>query len=265
MPRRNCRDSLTAVPDKVKALAELFPQRLAEISDIAQNADASTLIPAFPNNMTALIEVDAQRRLLRSRWKEVNTALTQAGSENAEKNTAVLNAILALDKKVDDDVLKKLNPWMNVLATHAKTESAKTVAILPNLIADPVMHSPQALTLVSSASAINDELLRVIDGWTKLNAQLQGVTITGFDMTGTSQAAKALTEANRALNINITVVQDGLTGDASQFIADQVSLYYFTDVERIMKMLNSATYEIGGLKGARTRRVGATATHNNRT
>ena len=251
--KKKLQDSLAAVPDKVKALAELFPKRLSEIAAVAQAADAPSLIPVLPNNMTAIIEVEAQRRLLRNRWKEVATALAQAGSENAEKNTAVVNAITALDTKVVDDVLKKLKPWINTLATHTKSESAKTVAVLPNLVSDPVMNSPEALRLVSSASALHDDLLRVIDGWTKLNAQLQGVTIAGFDMGGTSQVAKALTEANTTLNINATVVQDGLTGDASEFIADQVSLYYFSDVERIMKMLNSATYEVGGIKGARER------------
>ena len=247
------RSSLTAVPDKVKALATLFPERLTEIGAVAQNADAAALIPTLPNNLTAVLEVEAQRRVLRARWKEVALALAQAESENAEKNTLVVNAITTLDTKVNDDVLKKLKPWIITITTHAKGETAKTAAVLPNLISDPVMNSPEALKLVSSASALHDDLLRVIDGWTKLQAQLQGFAIAGFDMPGTSQAAKALTEADTALNINTAVVQDGLTGDATEFIADQLSLFYFTDVERIMKMLNSATHEIGGIKGARER------------
>ena len=246
-------NSLAAVPDKVKVLAELFPERLSEIAAVAQDADAVALIPVLPNNMTAVVEVEAQRRVLRNRWKELAAALAQADSENAEKNALVVDAITELDTKIVDDVLKKLKPWITTLATHTKAESAKTVAVLPRLIDDPVMNSPEALNLVSSASALHDDVLRVIDGWTKLQAQLQGVTITGLDTLGTSQAAKVLTEADKALNTNTTVVQDGLTGDASEFIADQVSLYYFTDVERIMKMLNNATYEIGGIKGARER------------
>lgn len=247
------RNSLAAVPDKVKVLAELFPERLTEIAAVGQDAEAAALIQVLPNNMTTVIEVEAQRRVLRDRWKELAAALAQAESENAEKNALVVNAINDLDKKVVNDVLKKLKPWIDVLATHAKAESAKTVAVLPRLIDDPVMNSPEALNLVSSASALHDDLARVIEGWTKLQAQLQGVTIAGLDTLAISQAAKALTEADKALNTNTTVVQDGLTGDASEFIADQVSLYYFTDVERIMKMLNNATYEVGGIKGARER------------
>ncbi|MGH9873712.1 MAG: hypothetical protein ACRD9S_14785 [Pyrinomonadaceae bacterium] len=251
--KKKLQDSLAALPDKVKALAELFPPRLAEIAAVSKDADAAALIPALPNNMAGVIEVQAQRHILRKRWKEISAALTQAGSENAEKNTAVVTAITAVDTQVVDNVLKKLDPWMNKLATHSLAQSTATRNILPDLIKDPVMNGPAAMTLVSSASGLHDDLLRVMNGWTKLAAQLQGITISGFDLAKTSQAAKALTDADINLNTTVTVIQDGLTGDASQFDADQVSLFYFTDVERIMKMLNNATYEIGGIKGAHER------------
>ena len=251
--KKKLQDSLAAVPDKVKVLAELFPQRISAIAAVAQNAEASALIPELPNSFASVIEVEAQRRILRNRWKEVAAALTQAGSENADKNAAVITAITAIDTLVVDDVLKKLDPWMNKLATEALKQSNDTRNILPKLIEDPVMNSPAALTLVGSASALHDDLVPVLEGWTKLGAQLEGVTIAGFDKLKTSQAAKALAAADMNLNTTITVVQDGLTGDASEFVADKVSLYYFTEVERIMKMLNSATYEIGGIKGAQER------------
>ncbi|HTG92283.1 MAG TPA: hypothetical protein VL866_06840 [Pyrinomonadaceae bacterium] len=251
--KKKLQDALAAVPDKVKALTELFPQRISEIAAIAQDADAAALIPALSSNMATLVEVEAQRRVLRTRWKEVASALAQAGSENADKNKAVVDAIDALDSKVNNDVLKKLQPWFGKLATHAKNQSTHVLEILANLIKDPVMNGPDALKRTSEASGVHDELLGVTEGWTKLNAQLQGVTISGFNLNTTSQAAKELGDADTRLTIDIAVVQDGLTGDASEFIADQVSLYYFTDVERIMRMLNSATSEIGGIKGARER------------
>ena len=251
--KKKLQDSLGGVPDKVKVLAELFPERISVIAAVAQTAAASDLIPALPDSFASVIEVEAQRRLLRNRWKEVAAALAQAGTENADKNAAVVTAITAIDTLVVNEVLKKLDPWINKLATEALRQSTETRNILPKLIEDPVMNSPAALTLVGTASALHDDLVPVTEGWTKLSAQLEGVTIAGFDKVKTSQAVKALVDADKSLNITITVVQDGLTGDASEFVADKVSLYYFTEVERIMKMLNNATYEIGGIKGAQER------------
>ena len=251
--KKKLQDALAAVPDKVKALVDLFPPRIAEIAAIEANADANKLLPALPNNMATVTEVDAQRRVLRARWKEVATALAQAGSENPTKNDAVVAALNSLDTKVNDDVLKKLDPWFTKIEAHTIATSKSVLEILPKLVSDPVMNSPEALTRVSTGSSVHDNLARVIDGWTKLNEQLRGVTISGFDLVKTAEAAKKLGVADRTLNTNLTVVQDGLTGDASQFEADQVSLYYFTDVERIMKMLNSATYQIGGIQGAQER------------
>ena len=251
--KKKLQDALAAVPDKVKALVELFPPRIAEIAAVDANAEANKLLPALPNNMATVTEVDAQRRMLRARWKEVATALAQAGSENATKNDAVVAAINSLDTKVNDDVLKKLDPWLTKIEAHTTATSKSVVEILPSLVSDPVMNSPEALTRISTGSSLHDNLARVIDGWTKLNEQLRGVTISGFDLVKTAEAAKKLGVADRTLSTNLTVVQDGLTGDASQFEADQVSLYYFSDVERIMKMLNPATYQIGGIKGAQER------------
>jgi chromosome segregation ATPase len=250
--KKKLQDALGAVPLKIKALAELFPQRLTEISAISEDAGPETLIPALPENIATLLEVEAQRRVLRDRWKELSSALAQAESENAENNAAVVTAIDALDTQVVN-VVKNLEPWMITLAGHAKAQRDASGQILPKLIEDPVMNSPEAMTLVNNASDLHAELSRVIDAWTKLEAQLQGITISGFDLAKASQAAHALTDADRNLNTAIAVLQDALTGDASKFVADQVSLYYFTDVPRIMKMLNSATYTVGGVKGAQER------------
>jgi hypothetical protein len=41
-----------------------------------------------------------------------------------------------------------------------------------------------------------------------------------------------------------------VAGDFSDFEGTQVSLFYFTDVPRLMQILNPSTYEVGGLKGA---------------
>ena len=250
--RKKLADALAGVPGKVKDFAELFQDRLAALSAIDKAAEATALLPALPGNFATLVEVERDRRLLRKRWKDVSGALTRAGSENEANNTAVLTALDDLDTEVIA-VLNKLETWLGKLAIHAQAETAKTGKFLPDLIANPVEKSPEAMSLVSTGSELHGSLTALGAEWIKLAAQLQGLTIVGFDLTKTSLAAQVLAEADKSLNISVAVLQDGLTGDASEFIADQVSLYYFTDVPRIMKMLNSATYEVGGIKGAKER------------
>lgn len=251
--RTKVQNALNGVPNKVRTLAELFPARISDIAEVAQDADATVLTSTLPPNFKSFIEVELQRRTLRARWKEVALALSQAGSENTEQNNNVLTAITAIDTRVVDGVLKKLDPWLNKLATKTLTQSTETRDVLPKVIQDPATNGGEAVRLVGLASGLHDDLGLVLDGWTTLNVQIQGVTIAGFDRIKAAQAAKALTDADLNLTSTIAIVQDGLTGDASEFVADKVSLYYFTEVDRIMKMLNSATFEMGGVKDAQQR------------
>jgi hypothetical protein len=242
-------DLLAAIPSKVKILAELLPQRLTGLSVVAKDAKADALLPLLPEQFPDFIEVERLRRVLRLRWKEVSTALEGAGSTNADGNAAVLNAIDDLDTQTVE-ILQNLKPWLDTLSAFAQGETSRTSGLVPRVIADPVMNSPEATAVVGSSSDLHANLSRLGANWITLSVQLRGQTIPGLDSPKTAQSAQALAEADKNLNIAVAVLQDALTGDASEFIADQVSLYYYTDVPRIMQMLNSATFQVGGIRGA---------------
>lgn len=252
--KKSLQETLSAVPSKVKALADLFPERLAALSAIAKDAKPDALLPTLPEEMPALVEVVGLAQLLRERWKDVSAALKQAGAENAEANKEVAAAVdkVALDKADSDTVkiLQNFQPWLKELSAHATAESGKAGTLLPALIAEPVKKGPEASKLIADGASLNADLNRLGDSWLSLAARLQGVAVPGFKLADTSRDARALADAVNNLNISVSVLQDALAGDASDFVADKISLFYYTDVPRIMKMLNSATFQVGGIKGA---------------
>ncbi|HEX6185179.1 MAG TPA: hypothetical protein VFZ44_14945 [Pyrinomonadaceae bacterium] len=252
--KKSLQDTLMAVPSKVKGLAELFPERLATLADIAKDAKPDALLPAVPEALPDFVEVVGLARLLPDRWKNVREALKLAGAENTAANTEVAAAVdkVALDKADSDTVkiLQKLGSWMKELGAHATVESGKAGVLIPELIADPVKNGPEASRLIGEGASLNSELTRLSDAWLSLAAVLRGVSVPGFKLTDAGREAQALAEASNQLGIAVSVLQDTLAGDASQFVGDKVSLFYYTDVPRIMKMLNSATYQVGGIKGA---------------
>lgn len=247
--KKKLTDLLATIPGKVKLLAGLFPTRLAVLADIPRDATADALIPVVPEQFPDLTEVERLRHVLRERWNEVSTALEGAGSKNAGDNAKVVEAIDDIDAQTVG-ILKNLKPWLDTLTGLAQAETAKTSGLVPKLIGNPVLNSPEASLQVSSSSGLHANFSRFSANWITLAAQLRGQTIPGFDALKTTQSAQALAEADKTLNIAVAVLQDALTGDASEFIADQVSLYYYTDVPAIMHMLNAGTFQVGGVKGA---------------
>lgn len=242
--------ALGAVPPNVKALAELFPPRLAPLFGLDKDAKPDALLPALPEGIAGFTEVERRRRLLSLRWKNVSSALKLAGSEDAAKHTEVTKAIETVGTQTEQ-ILRNLQPWLVTLKLPANDEAAKASRLLPELIKDPVKNGPEALSIIRDAAGLYAQLSRLTDAWTPLAAQLKGVSVPNFDLAKTSQSAQTLAEAAKSLNIAVSVLQDGLAGDAADFIADQVSLYYFSDVPRIMRILNAATYQVGGVQGAR--------------
>jgi hypothetical protein len=250
--------SLVAVPPKIKALAELLPPQLAPLASLDE-AEASALRSSLAEGIPNLARVWRLKGVLRQRWVEIKMPLQEAVASDTAAVTAVDGGITATQdalKAIDDqaaEILPNLQPAFDKLRVFASGEASKTGSKAPDVIRDPAANSPDALLLIRSGSDLHADLNRINQAWIALTVELRGVSVPNFDLSKTAKSAQDLADADKSLNITISALQDAITGDASKFVADQVSLYYFTDVQRIMQMLNSATFLIGGLKDAQER------------
>ena len=248
--------ALVAVPPRVKALTDLLPPQLDSLADLDQ-AEASALRSSLAEGIPNLARVWRFKGVLRERWVEIKMPLQQAVASDATAVTAVNSgitnteqALQAIDEQAAE-LLPNLQPAFDKLRVFASGEAHTIASQTQDVVRDPGANSPAALVSIKSGSDLHADLNRIDAAWIALTVELRGATVPNFNLSKTAKSAQDLADADTSLNVTISVLQDALTGDASKFEADQVSLYYFTDVPRIMQMLNSATYQVGGIKGAR--------------
>ena len=71
-----------------------------------------------------------------------------------------------------------------------------------------------------------------------------------FDLKSTKTAFESLQTEQNVARGSVSRMHDALAGDMREFETDQVSLYYFTDITRLMHALNEGVQTVGGVAEA---------------
>ena len=249
--KKNLTDKALGVYGKVSELiGRLINGHLkppASINDQQSDKDLlKSLAPALSQFQLGL----RVNRDVRARWDEISPSLKQIDEKShGEKEEKIKNALTSCDKQASD-LIKKLPEWLKTIEGFVTKESETVRNLLNNLQQEPLTYSSEA-SMKIEADVRFPTLLNQFDvALQGLVELLRGTTIAGFDLDKTLEVAKSLRASAFRLDYGLKGLQDGLAGDYSRFVADQVTLYYFTDVGRLMAILNSTTKLIGGLQGA---------------
>ncbi|MDX6498485.1 MAG: hypothetical protein QOG23_1745 [Blastocatellia bacterium] len=140
--------------------------------------------------------------------------------------------------------------WLGKVAQKGKTEADIIITKRNEVRSDPPKNSAIAVQTLRDDSPLMDDIRGIHTAWIGLTTQLVETDDLGFDSVVADDAANQLNLSVRAIKGALADLQDALTGDFSNFQADQVSLFYFSDVPRLMQILNPETYEVGGIRSA---------------
>jgi uncharacterized coiled-coil DUF342 family protein len=157
---------------------------------------------------------------------------------------------------LDQDPISKiptfLPHWLDVVKQMPSAETVRLEKLISDVDADAPANTASAVEELRTANSLRDSSKVVEDSWTKLLTALDCLGAAGTSLSNDTVAASlaAFTKNSHALFGALSRLQEAIAGDFSQFEADQQQLFYFTDVPRLMHMLNPGTYEIGGIQGA---------------
>ena len=230
----------------------------------AADAVAPELLKTLSKDMAALEQAQRVSHGVRQRWTGLNgyqnlsDVLTETGTtSDVDVNIALTNA----DKKVTEKIAL-LPGWVTTLTNWAEDQSgslsdkhAELVGVSDAVIKERLTLGHEAQILVSGATTMTAQLQNVVDAWPGLLVQIEGVKGANVEEAKTNMAA--LKTATLNYRANFSAIQDWLAGDMTNFKADQVTLYYFGDVKRLMMTLNDQTQEVGGAGELRERAVEA--------
>lgn len=231
---------------------------LVDLTSATSDADhADQLLTTLAKNFSALrqaMQIQEQGRL-QTAWTGISAVLKQlnisaptsaAASPSADDQLKVL-------KDSTDKILPKVHPWFTAI-TQRLLNAAKTLdGMIPDVENDPAKNSAAALGAIRDQSDTLASVQTILDGWPLLAVYLTDGQPADFNLKTTKNDFQSLQSAVLSLKSAVVRVSDARTGDFAHFQASQVSLYYFTDVKRLMYVLNPALEEIGGVAEAQGR------------
>lgn len=215
------------------AIAKELPTQIKALTGQAADAESDVLLAQLPGQLTPLANNIALRTDFVKTWNSLEPEL------KAITPTPAANPAVAIDeaKKASDAITEeKLPGWLKKLQTETTTLNSSLLSMRIKLDKDVFANSVAALKLLEDADKKEKGLLAVAD------AARAFATKTKNDKVKTETAA--LSEILIQTPKRVSMVQAGLQGDFTDFVADFVPLYYFTDVFNLMKILNSQTREI---------------------
>jgi hypothetical protein len=260
------RDDLRSAVSGISTFASAFPdalqKRIDPLFNLPDAAVASNLRNILPHQLPAFRAVEQLSRNLNSTWDDLSTQLKPLGIDPDTTFTQIqtkLNTLRGNLKTMQNRLVKRDDPntatveddaWLVRMATGGRAQVTTLLTERDKVKQDPVTNSAAAAILLRDGAPWVDDLRSVQLEWLATQAQLAATDDLDFDPASAEHAADSLESATRAFRGALSDLQDALAGNASNFEADQISLFYFTDIPRLMQMLNSDSFENGGIKTA---------------
>jgi hypothetical protein len=170
---------------------------------------------------------------------------------DASASGALDTALSSLNGKLKDDA-KKLDAILT--AVQKKMDDAKkTVAdSITAVAATPVASGDAASKAVVDATKAGRGGEATQDVWPTLETSIKQCEADQSHLAGLRVALEGVKTSRKALQEKLSALNDALAGDPNQFTEEVVQLFYYTEVEKLMRSLNERTDWNGGNSTAAT-------------
>jgi hypothetical protein len=259
--RDTLRSTITSVYSFASNLPDGLKARIDPLVNLSADAQAPALRNSLPRHLPAYRSVERLSRDVSRIWPALNTRLAPFGlgedqvvnrintkiSELRTSIKAIRNKLVA---NAQDNPGANTDAWLTRLAQAGNTQATSIDQQRSQVLQDPVKFSPVAIQLMRDNSPLLNDLRRIQLEWVATQVQLAETDDLEFEKALANEAAERIDSGTRILKAALSSLQDALAGDVSRFEADQVSLFYFTDIPRLMAMLNPDSFETGGIRTA---------------
>ena len=242
----NLQKAYTDTDGKFKKYADALNKRLTNLTSL--NAPtASTLLETLSQELVTLRGALALKKSAFNVWKGLQPELAALATQPpADTATAAFNAFDASAVKIEGNQ----SGWLKAITDELSADEKEMSGKVQDTIQDPLKNSQTASGLVSSAAHTLAQAAFIADTLTGIQQDIRPDYPESADkLVGTVKSLRAATENLRS---TMTKLKEALQGNLSNFVADQISLYYFTDVRRLMNVLKGVenVHEEGGSQDA---------------
>ncbi len=248
----NVNAALDGIPAAASQIFDSLKGKIVDLKNLPAASDTQPLADGDQHTLTrglpAFTDVLEQMYEARPAW--VRLAKSDALTSVTVRKTAVAAAQTTADC-VDSDlkaISTNLAGWVIALSLSSADPKKKGAAAVTSVLMDPGANSKDASAAQKDANQALARINAVLSVWPRLSVALKEQPAINTDDLANNIAT--LSADGRSLQTLVARLADALAGDMSNFVTDHVRLYYFTDVDRLMRTLNPASYQVGGLAEA---------------
>ena len=245
--------------DLITALAEVVPFFTAGVNQLVQDLgqvdtqwsspndlsgeDFATSVPNYTKSCSVSNSV--------SSMKDKIEAALKALQVDASPNGALDAALSSLTKKLKDDS-KKIDAILS--AIQKKMDDAKKAVSdsITAMAATPIASGDAASKAVVDATKAARGAVATQYTWPTLEASLKQCEGDLAHLATLRVALEGVKGSRSSLEEKVSALNDALAGDPNQFTEEVVQLFYYTEVEKLMRSLNERTDWNGGNSTAAT-------------
>jgi hypothetical protein len=237
--------ALATVGPYVKDLVKAEQGKLTALTKLpAKASDIDMLLQTLPKGLPVLKEVISNRAAYQASWDAMKAALGSAPDTDAAFSDC---------KTATNGIVSDLDAWFTAIRDSVQAAAKDLDGKIPDVESDPAKNSADALGAVRKQSDRLGSVQSVIDAWQPLVGFLTTGDPDGFNLATVKSDVEDLQKWTSTLRSAVSRTQDALSGNAEDFDADQVSLYYFTDIPRLIYALNEGVQTIGGAADAQAK------------
>jgi len=214
-------------------------------------SNTETIRQVLESQMSAFALNFRNYPVLSAEWAKFSGKLA-AFSASSDAATLAKPVADASTKTQNDlnSILPKFKPWFDALSSAASTLSTTLASDRGKLEADYRSSYSDSLADVSKAKDLHAAIKKVLDAWDEIAAAMPAPAPSGVDLDALKHSVKNLHDQDGSLSTARVPLEDDLSGDRSQWVADSIRLYYFTDVPRLIEILNPDVVQEGGVSEA---------------
>jgi hypothetical protein len=246
--------ALDGIPVVASQIFDSLSGKIADLKNLPAASDKQPLADGDQHTLTrglpALTDVLEQMYDANPAWARL--AKSDALKSVAAPKTTVADAQTKA-KGVDSDlkaISTNLAGWIIALSLSSADPKKKGAAAVTSVLLDPGANSGEATAAQKDANQVLARINVVLGVWPRLSVALKEQPTINTDDLANNIAT--LSADGRSLQMLVARIADALVGDPSRFTEEAVSLFFYTEVEKLMRSLNESIYWAGGNSTAAT-------------
>lgn len=249
-------DTKTSLTDALKGIGPYFQ---VSLGDASKDLDQLDTIWSAPNDISAddfaasvptyvkSCSVSMRMQKLKASVYASLTSLAADVSASAAVDTAVSDLATKLKAEA-----KKVDAILAAMQKAADDKTKKVSDSITAVAATPLASAQSASDAATEANKTQRGIVKMLAAWPDLEASIKSCEGDRIHLAKLQVAIRDTQSSKSKLQEKLSLLNDALVGDPNQFTEDAVPLFFYAEVEKLMRSLNERTDWAGGSSTAAT-------------